>query len=65
VGSPLPEVLYGRRKMTAWLDRNGFPDVSTHTADRLMHDEGNDGSCAAGAPDRDRRNRSRLNEAPA
>ena len=24
-GGPLPEVLYGRRKMTAWLARNGFP----------------------------------------
>jgi len=22
-GRPLPEVLYGRRKMTAWLARNG------------------------------------------
>lgn len=29
-GRPLPEVLYGRRKMTAWLQRNGFcrADVS-------------------------------------
>jgi putative transposase len=26
--APLPEVLYGRRKMTAWLRRNGFPQVS-------------------------------------
>ena len=24
-GRPLPEVLYGRRKMTAWLARHGFP----------------------------------------
>ena len=40
---PLPEVLYGRRKMTAWLARNGFPDVSTHTVDRLMRDEGMNG----------------------
>ena len=34
-GRPLPEVLYGRRKMTAWLRRNGFPDVLKHTVDRL------------------------------
>jgi hypothetical protein len=33
---PLPESLYGRRKMTAWLARNGFPEVSKHTVDRLM-----------------------------
>jgi hypothetical protein len=39
-GGPLPEVLYGRRKMTAWLGRNGFPGVSKHTVDRLMRDEG-------------------------
>jgi len=32
-GQPLPEVLYGRRKMSAWLTRNGFPDVSKHTVD--------------------------------
>lgn len=38
-GRPLPEVLYGRRKMTAWLARNGFPEVSKHTVDRLMRDE--------------------------
>jgi putative transposase len=37
---PLPEVLYGRRKMTAWLARNGFPGVSKHTVDRLMRQEG-------------------------
>lgn len=36
---PRPEVLYGRRKMTAWLARNGFPDVSKHTVDRLMRQE--------------------------
>ena len=30
-GRPLPEILYGRRKMTAWLARNGFPEVSKHT----------------------------------
>ena len=38
--APLPEVLYGRRKMTAWLARNGFPGVSKHTVDRLMRQEG-------------------------
>ena len=30
-GRPLPEVRYGRRKMTAWLARSGFPEVSKHT----------------------------------
>lgn len=40
---PLPEVLYGRRKMTAWLGRNGFPGVSKHTVDRLMRLEGMNG----------------------
>jgi len=39
-GGPLPETLYGRRKMTAWLDRSGFPGVSKHTVDRLMREEG-------------------------
>jgi putative transposase len=39
-GGPLPEVLYGRRKMTAWLARNGLPGVSKHTVDRLMRQEG-------------------------
>ena len=39
-GGPLPEVLYGRRKMTAWLARNGFPGISKHTVDRLMRQEG-------------------------
>lgn len=38
-----PEILYGRRKMTAWLRRNGFPEVSKHTVDRLMRDEGMNG----------------------
>ncbi|MHB8452633.1 MAG: DDE-type integrase/transposase/recombinase [Mycobacteriales bacterium] len=38
-GGPAPEVLYGRRKMTAWLSRNGFPGVSKHTVDRLMRQE--------------------------
>lgn len=42
-GGPLPEVLYGRRKMTAWLARNGFPTVSKHTVDRLMRQEGMNG----------------------
>jgi putative transposase len=39
-GGPLPEVLYGRRKMTRWLARGGFAGVSKHTVDRLMRDEG-------------------------
>ena len=39
-GRQRPEVLYGRRKMTAWLARTGFPTVSKHTVDRLMRDEG-------------------------
>jgi transposase InsO family protein len=26
--------------MTAWLARTGFPDVSKHTVDRVMRDEG-------------------------
>ncbi len=39
-GLQRPEVLYGRRKMTAWLARNGFLDVSKHTVNRLMRDEG-------------------------
>ncbi len=39
-GGPLPEVLYGRRKMTAWLDRSGFAGVSKHTVDRLMREQG-------------------------
>jgi len=30
-GRRQPEILYGRRKMTAWLARNGFPQVSKHT----------------------------------
>lgn len=42
-GHPKPEVLYGRRKMTAWLARNGFPDISKHTVDRLMRLEGMNG----------------------
>jgi putative transposase len=39
-GRPLPEVLYGRRKMTAWLARTGVPGVSKHAVDRLMRQEG-------------------------
>nr|WP_272926246.1 IS3 family transposase [Glutamicibacter soli] len=35
--------MYGRRKMRAWLQRNGFPDVSKHTVDRLMRDAGMNG----------------------
>ena len=42
-GRPKPEVLYGRRKMTAWLSRNGFPGVSKHTVDRLMRLAGMNG----------------------
>lgn len=42
-GRPRPEILYGRRKMTAWLRRTGFPEVSKHTDDRLMRDEGMNG----------------------
>jgi putative transposase len=34
-GRPAPEILYGRRKMTAWLNRTlarqGRPPVSKHT----------------------------------
>ena len=39
-GGPLPETLYGRRKMTAWLDRSGHAGVSKHTVDRVMRGEG-------------------------
>ena len=42
-GRPRPEILYGRRKMTVWLRRHGFPEVSKHTVDRLMRDEGMNG----------------------
>jgi len=45
-GRPLPEVLYGRRKMTAWLAGNGFPEVSRHTVDRLMREQGHERSGA-------------------
>ena len=40
-GRQKPEVLYGRRKMTAWL--GGFDGISEHTVDRLMRDEGMNG----------------------
>lgn len=43
-GRPAPEILYGRRKMTDWLNRQlaaeGGPAVSKHTVDRLMRTEG-------------------------
>jgi len=43
-GRPAPEILYGRRKMTDWLNRqlaaDGRPRVSKHTVDRLMGAEG-------------------------
>ena len=42
-GRQRPEVLYGRRKMTAWLARSGFPNVSKHTVDRVMRAEGMNG----------------------
>ncbi len=42
-GGPLPEVLYGRRKMTSWLRRNGFPDIGKRTVNRLMRVEGMNG----------------------
>ena len=42
-GRPRPEVLYGRRKMTAWLGRNGFEGISKHTVDRVMRAEGMNG----------------------
>jgi putative transposase len=42
-GRPRPEIIYGRRKMTQWLRRNGFPEASKHAVDRLMRDEGMNG----------------------
>lgn len=42
-GRQQSEIPYGRRKMTAWLGRGGFLDVSKHTIDRLMRDEGMNG----------------------
>ena len=42
-GRPRPEIIYGRRKMTQWLRRTGFPEASKHTVDRLMRDEGMNG----------------------
>ncbi len=46
-GLQRPTVLYGHRKMTAWLTCNGFPDDSKHTSDRLMRTEGMPASSAA------------------
>ena len=44
-GHQQPEILYGRRKMTAWLDRGEFDRVSKskHTINRLMSLEGMSG----------------------
>jgi putative transposase len=42
-GRPRPEIIYGRRKMTQWLRRSGFPEASKHTVDRLMREEGMNG----------------------
>jgi putative transposase len=39
-GGPVPEIIYGRRKMTVWLQRAGFDDLSKHTVDRVMRMEG-------------------------
>ena len=43
-GRPAPEILYGRRKMTDWLNRqlaaDGAAPVSKHTVDRLMRQLG-------------------------
>jgi putative transposase len=43
-GRAAPEILYGRRKMTDWLNRalaaDGRPLVSKHTVDRLMRAQG-------------------------
>ncbi len=35
-GGSLPEILYGRSKMTPWLQRSGHENVSKHMVDRLM-----------------------------
>jgi putative transposase len=42
-GRQQPEILYGRRKVTAWLRRGGFAGVSKHTVDRLMRIESMNG----------------------
>lgn len=42
-GSQTPEVLQGLPKMTAWLTRKGLPDISKHTVDGLMRQEGMNG----------------------
>jgi hypothetical protein len=44
------EIMYGRRKMTPWLRRNGFPEASKHAVDRLMREEGMNGG-HQGPPD--------------
>lgn len=31
---------YGRRKIRAWLQHSGFPEISKHTVDRLMREAG-------------------------
>jgi putative transposase len=38
-----PEGLYGRRKMSAYLRRNGFPEVAACTVDRCMRALGHNG----------------------
>lgn len=42
-GRPRPEIIYGRRKMTQGLRRNGFPEASKHTVDWLMRKGGMNG----------------------
>jgi hypothetical protein len=54
-GRPRPGVIYGRRKMTVWLRRNGFPEASKHTVDRLMRAEGMNGLVRAQDADHDPR----------
>ncbi|ASN39192.1 hypothetical protein CGQ24_09295 [Arthrobacter sp. 7749] len=41
-GRPRPESIYGRRKMTAWPRRNGFPETSKHTVDLADEGRGNE-----------------------
>jgi putative transposase len=36
-GRQRPEVLYGRRKMTAWLDRSGFPQAQPARTNLARH----------------------------
>jgi putative transposase len=42
-GQLAPEGMYGRRKMTAYLRRNGFPEVAFCTVDRCMRTLGRNG----------------------